>query len=65
MNYRLIIINNLFLQSHKNNSRRSILDTSESLDSKVVYRNAQIIAKTLVSHLYDYNISETPKIVST
>lgn len=42
-----------------------MLDTSETLDSKIVYRNAQIIAKTLVAHLYDYNTSETPKIVST
>ncbi|XP_022183376.1 nicalin [Myzus persicae] len=50
------------LKSHKNSSRRSILDTSEALDSKTVYRNAQIIAKTLVAHLYDYNTSETPKI---
>jgi len=50
------------LKSHKNNSRRSILDTIETLDTKIVYRNAQIIAKTLVSHLYDYNMSETPKI---
>uniref|UniRef100_A0A2S2PB97 BOS complex subunit NCLN n=1 Tax=Schizaphis graminum TaxID=13262 RepID=A0A2S2PB97_SCHGA len=50
------------LKSHKNSSRRSILDTSETLDSKIVYRNAQIIVKTLVAHLYDYNTSETPKV---
>lgn len=30
-----------------------------------MYRNAQIIAKTLVAHLYDYNTSETPKVVSS
>lgn len=54
----------LYQQSHKNNSRRSILDRSETLDTKIVYRNAQVIAKTLVTHLYDYNTSETPKIVS-
>lgn len=50
------------LKSHKNNSRRSILDTSDALDPKILYRNAQIITKTLVAHLYDYNTSETLKI---
>lgn len=40
------------------------MDTSEKLDVKILYRNAQIIVKTLVAHLYDYNMSEVPKIVS-
>ncbi|XP_050422009.1 nicalin [Adelges cooleyi] len=50
------------LKTHKNNARRSILDTSSTIDPKIVYRNAQVIAKALVSHIYDNNTIDAPKV---